>query len=657
VETAALNPGLDRKEGASGLPARGLLGLSGAAYRLAMRILGSPEDAEDVVQQAYVAALERLRSGSPPLEERAWFLGAVANLARLHRRRQSKRREKEAAMRQDRAGAPAQGTDFGTTLGGAMAMLDEKYRLPVSLYYEEGLTQRETAAILKLPESTISDHVNTGLVKLRKALERAGYPAAVAAVLGGLKSTAPDVPASLAGRVEALVANGAVGQVAMSGSAVSAAAAKGGIAMKLIAGLVLAGAVAAGVATLSGGGGGTPLPAGATPVKGPLKREHFAFINQYGHLDGPRREAIAGRGPRIALDAKGNAYFFAAHYYGALRCVRTGGQVVSLSGNDYWNSDMPLTEGPASCLGNPYGVRGMSFGLPTGTLVVKGVPDEGADKGCIYTTDPYKNVVRVFRNKEKNNRWWFERIAGGGKTPAPQKRGQSAVAKEVAFRYMPRLQHDRNGKLVIFVDGAFYHCEAGKLVCLLGPADYKDKGIKLKKGPPTPAEGFLAGDGSFYLGYYYSGAGEASERAAIWRVSPDGARVEPYVRDVKHGLNMKDGPALKAEFACGPHLRPMINSPLMHPPDILIVSAHDEYALRRVKDGRVATLCKDGEWREFSKKPVLLKQSAPWFRNWTPGPNGTAYLVYSGHKDVRTWLISGIDWGKPTVGPKAGGGE
>ena len=312
METAALSLDSQSRADAAGREAHALLGLSAPAYRLAMRILGSPESAEDVVQGAYVVALERLRSLSPPLEMQTWFLGVVANLARLHRRKRGRRREKEAAMRPDHQDASGHGTSLAVALGGAMAMLDEKYRLPVSLCYEEGLTQRQAAAVLKVPERTLSRHVSTGLAKLRKALESAGYAVLPAAVLGGLKSTAPAVPASLAGQVKALVTQGTVKTGTGAAASVSAAA-KGGIAMKAIAGVILAGAVAAGVA-VSMKGGSEPLPAEApkkfsTPVTAPgavweLDRECWAGFKHWttGYLDGPRKEAMSYAGDSLHPD-------------------------------------------------------------------------------------------------------------------------------------------------------------------------------------------------------------------------------------------------------------------------------------------------------------------------------------------------------------------
>ena len=56
-----------------------LVGLRGAAYQLAARLLAGRDGAEDVVQQAYLAAIRSLRSSPPPEDERAWFLLAGAH--------------------------------------------------------------------------------------------------------------------------------------------------------------------------------------------------------------------------------------------------------------------------------------------------------------------------------------------------------------------------------------------------------------------------------------------------------------------------------------------------------------------------------------------------------------------------------------------------
>ena len=207
-----------------------------------------------------------------------------------------------------RISARAAKEELAGALRTALAGLDARYRLPLALCYQEEMSQREAAAVLETPERTVSKYVNVGLAKLRKALERAGYPAAVAAVLGGLKQTAPVVPASFAGRVEVLVAQGAVKAGRNAAAASVSAAAKGGIVMKLIAGIVLAGAVAGGVAVVGGGGGELPAekPKFPIPVWHPnarwvLEKEPYGGSGLRGQLDGPLQGGMWGRAPALSV--------------------------------------------------------------------------------------------------------------------------------------------------------------------------------------------------------------------------------------------------------------------------------------------------------------------------------------------------------------------
>ncbi len=241
----------------------GLLEMADRAYRLAVHIVGSPDAAEDVVQQSYLEALGKIRPGADPERERVWFFTMVANRAKDHLRSEGRRKQREAAvsMQESRSASLDVAETDGEMLAalrGVVATLDADYRLPLLLYYQEEMSQSEVAAVLQMAQPTVSKYITAGLAKLRKAMERAGYAAAVAVVLGGLKRTAPRVPASLRPRLEARVAKG----LAWKGGGIAATATKGGVVMKVIAGLVLAGSVAAGLAVVGGGGDGS-LPAAA----------------------------------------------------------------------------------------------------------------------------------------------------------------------------------------------------------------------------------------------------------------------------------------------------------------------------------------------------------------------------------------------------------
>jgi RNA polymerase sigma-70 factor (ECF subfamily) len=230
-----------------------LLAMNTQAYRVAVRVMGRSEGAEDAVQQAYLAAVQQLRSGPPPAEERAWFLSITANQARRLLRTEAQLRRRRPPMLAECTSGPDTDTELIAALRRAMQALEEKYRLPLALCYEENLSQREAALILEIPESTMADRLQSALERLRSALGRAGYRAAPAAMIGALAHTAPAVPASLAAVVEKIVSGQvtAVGSGAGSAGAAVGVAAKGGMAMKAILAVVLAGTVAAGAAGLS----------------------------------------------------------------------------------------------------------------------------------------------------------------------------------------------------------------------------------------------------------------------------------------------------------------------------------------------------------------------------------------------------------------------
>ena len=233
MEAVALISGFG--EESTGL--EGLLDLSGPGYVLALRICGSPDSAEDILQQAYLNACRHLRRNPSPREMRNWFLTVVANEARKHLRSEARRARRESALEvQQPIRSEAADADI-PILRKALQDLDPGLRSAVSLCYEQGLTRREAAAVLDIPRSTLGDRVEEGLKKLRRSLEKAGYPAATAGVVEGLRHTAPALPAGLAAKLEALVA-GALG----AKTAVGTAATAGSIALgwKLIAGLSLA---------------------------------------------------------------------------------------------------------------------------------------------------------------------------------------------------------------------------------------------------------------------------------------------------------------------------------------------------------------------------------------------------------------------------------
>jgi RNA polymerase sigma-70 factor (ECF subfamily) len=145
-----------------------------AAFRTAYLIVGNPEDAEDVTQEAFVKAyraLGRFRTGSP---FRPWLLRIVGNEARNQRRAAGRR-----AFHQQRAlvleavptaDAEAVRRDERRWVLAAVERLNEKERLAVLGRYFLGLTDAETAAALGVPRATVKMRTWRALQRLRREL-------------------------------------------------------------------------------------------------------------------------------------------------------------------------------------------------------------------------------------------------------------------------------------------------------------------------------------------------------------------------------------------------------------------------------------------------------------------------------------------------------
>jgi len=145
-----------------------------AALRLAGRFLPQREDAEDVVQEAIVAAYRQLPRFRGEATFATWLGRIAVHLAlRVNRRRHS------AARR-----GPADSTRYSAepdaaerlAVREAVAELPERLRVPVVLRFYEGLSGQEIARLIGCRESTVWTRLYNGLRKLREGLTRGELP-------------------------------------------------------------------------------------------------------------------------------------------------------------------------------------------------------------------------------------------------------------------------------------------------------------------------------------------------------------------------------------------------------------------------------------------------------------------------------------------------
>lgn len=143
------------------------------AYGVALSIVGTPQDAEDAVQTAFIRALGRidqLRPGSP---FGPWFYSVLRSTALNLRRREGLRTHE--MIPDSTAGGGRPDDDLERTLTreqvlSALETLPEQQRTAVVLYDLEGFSHREVAESLGVAIGTSRAHVHHGRKALRELL-------------------------------------------------------------------------------------------------------------------------------------------------------------------------------------------------------------------------------------------------------------------------------------------------------------------------------------------------------------------------------------------------------------------------------------------------------------------------------------------------------
>lgn len=152
-----------------------------AVYRLAYLITGSPHDAADVAQDAFIRALRGLDRFDASRPLRPWLLQIARNLARNHHR--SLRRYR-AALRRRAQQEPepvlrpvAQSDDQrrAQRLWEAVKQLKAQDREAIYMRHFLELPTEEAAAALGIAPGTIKSRLHRALARLKELIERE-YP-------------------------------------------------------------------------------------------------------------------------------------------------------------------------------------------------------------------------------------------------------------------------------------------------------------------------------------------------------------------------------------------------------------------------------------------------------------------------------------------------
>lgn len=129
-------------------------------YRTAIAILMNDEDAADAIQDTILACWEKFGSLREIELFKTWMTRILINKCYAIRRHHldiTKLEEYEE---------PAANDEYNLELKEALSALDEKYRIPVMLFYGEGYKCKEIAEILHIPKSTVQTRLQRGRERL-----------------------------------------------------------------------------------------------------------------------------------------------------------------------------------------------------------------------------------------------------------------------------------------------------------------------------------------------------------------------------------------------------------------------------------------------------------------------------------------------------------
>ncbi|NJL89478.1 MAG: sigma-70 family RNA polymerase sigma factor [Coleofasciculaceae cyanobacterium SM2_1_6] len=152
---------------------------SSLVYRLALRILASPPEAEDLTQEIFLN-LWHNQTYDPRRGSLSSYLTTLTRSRAIDKLR-SRTTQGKFLQRWSQAltTAPSPPSPFdlasleqrSTEIHQALSLLADKHRQVLELAYYEGLSQSEIAARLKTPLGTVKSWSRQGLLQLRKNLK------------------------------------------------------------------------------------------------------------------------------------------------------------------------------------------------------------------------------------------------------------------------------------------------------------------------------------------------------------------------------------------------------------------------------------------------------------------------------------------------------
>jgi len=148
-------------------------------YRAVRAVLGGDEDAEDVMQQAYLNAFTHLRQFEQRAQFSTWLIRIAVNEALARRRKRQRGAwdggdELMSVMESDMPNPEEQAlaSQMREVMERELAALPAAYRTVIVLREVEGLSTAETAECLNVSEDVVKTRLHRARGMVRAAIER-----------------------------------------------------------------------------------------------------------------------------------------------------------------------------------------------------------------------------------------------------------------------------------------------------------------------------------------------------------------------------------------------------------------------------------------------------------------------------------------------------
>ena len=147
-----------------------------AMYQVAVRITGNPDDAEDVMQEAFIKAFDKLHTYKGTASFGAWLKRIVINEALSYIRKRSsleyiENQHVEAIESEPEIDINERNIKIEVLLE-AINRLKDNYRIAINLYFIEGYDYDEMTQILNLSYANVRTLVSRAKQKLKQILEK-----------------------------------------------------------------------------------------------------------------------------------------------------------------------------------------------------------------------------------------------------------------------------------------------------------------------------------------------------------------------------------------------------------------------------------------------------------------------------------------------------